>query len=156
MPQVHQNYADKSKVHKVHRNARKGRQDRKRACLNNDQLLDLVPLASIHPGPRSVCQRAADSPHNGYGGFESTYERVSIVFSVDRDIASAASGSLVCWREWIRTWLLNLASHLDDAGCAACRRRGVVADEGARSAVGDAGEHCDVCGVVEVVLCSWY
>jgi hypothetical protein len=47
----------------------------------------------------------------------------------------------------VRTWLLDLGGHLDDAGCAACGRGGVVADglDGAGSAGSDAGEHVCVC-----------
>ena len=43
----------------------------------------------------------------------------------------------------MRTWLLDLPGHFDDAGCAACGGGGVVADEGAGRAGGDAGEHFD-------------
>jgi hypothetical protein len=39
--------------------------------LNNNQLLNrVVPLAALHPGPNSVCQRAADGPHDRDGGLE--------------------------------------------------------------------------------------
>lgn len=38
--------------------------------LNNDQLLHLIALAAVHPVPRSVCQRAANGPHDGNGGLE--------------------------------------------------------------------------------------
>jgi hypothetical protein len=58
MSQVH---ADKR------RRRRKGESD-----LNNDQLLNLVALTALHPIPRRVRQRAADSPHNGDGGLEGT------------------------------------------------------------------------------------
>ena len=49
------------------------------------------------------------------------------------------------WR-CTRTWLLNLPSHLDNTRRTACGRGGIVADEGARGAGGDAGKH-DVSGV---------
>lgn len=41
--------------------------------LDNDQLLNLITLAPLHPGPSRVCQRAAYCPHDRDRGFEGTY-----------------------------------------------------------------------------------
>lgn len=58
-----------------------GGEAQSRHCSNNDQLLDLIPLASIHPVPRRVRQRAADGPHDGDGGFERTWDVLAVLRS---------------------------------------------------------------------------
>lgn len=40
-------------------------------CLDNEELLGVAGVALVHAVPRGVCERAADGPHHGYGGFSS-------------------------------------------------------------------------------------
>lgn len=44
--------------------------------LNNNQLLNLIPLPPLHPVPRRVRQRAAHSPHDGHRGLEGICSKV--------------------------------------------------------------------------------
>jgi len=112
--------------------------------LNNNQLLNLIPLAPLHPVPRRVCQRATHSPHDGDRGLEGICSSLLGPHLLQSDHRQAGRVT--------HTGLLNLAGHLDDARRAAGRRGRVETDEGARSAGGDAGEHCAcVCVYVELL-----
>lgn len=110
--------------------------------LNNHQLLDLVALAALHSVPCSVCEDAADSPHDRDRSLECAWVMLE---------------SHWYWNDGVvrRTGLLDLPGHLDDACSAACGGRRVEADEGARGAGGNAGEHVESVGFGIVCCRSW-